>query len=95
MDHIIFTGGNTKLKNFKLRVLEEFDNYWNDDDKNDTQKLTEFNMEVDPQFISLYGLFLASFIIKDEDYITKKEYEEYGAYNAFVRNNINKLDYFL
>lgn len=95
MDHVIFTGGNSKLKNFKLRILEEFDKYWNNDDNNDERNLTEFNMKVDPRFISLYGLFLSSFIVRDKDYITKKDYEECGAYNAFLRNNINKLDYFL
>lgn len=94
IENVVFCGGNSKLKNFRYRVLKDFEAEWNvkSQEKSKVKGLVCVNKEEDdPCLLGYKGLHMLSQIMTKDNYVSKAEYEEFGGYNAIMRKNINKL----
>ena len=93
MENVLFIGGNCSLNGLKERIIQDFYYLWHSADTIDKEKgLICVNKEKkDPRLMSYEGLYLLSLVADKDVYITKKEYQEFGAFNAIKRKNINKF----
>ena len=94
IENVVFVGGNTKLRNFRYRVMSDFEEMWNTKSqaKSKVKGLVCVNKDADdPSTLAYKGIHMLSQVITKDNYVSKNEYEECGAIGAVYRKNINKL----